>query len=296
MPVTQDSISASAQPQAAPEAQPAVRQPEQARLTKPTQLPARTAEADTTAHDTVPDPAQMHIAMTRPPKPAPRGTEIHDYSSGTSWIILSLVTLFVLIAVRFRRNLRFTGSLLRELTDAPASRGLFDDTMRETAFIVLLNLLCIASAGVLLWQSIGELALPGILTGPGILLPLLRCLLCVTVLYGVQRIAYFFIGRIFFNSELTRRLLRAFSASQGILSLVLLPLVLLGLFYPAALPVLVIPAIIAWILARLMFIVKGFRIFSPRAGQYIGFLYYLCSVEIIPVVLTCSAAVSLCHS
>ena len=243
-----------------------------------------------------PDPVHAVIVMERPASPAPRGTEIHNNTSATSWIILGLVTLFVLIAVRFRGNLRYTGSLLRELTDPPSEGKIFTDTMRESAFIGLLNLLCIASAGVLLWQCLCNWSLPQ-LASPGRMLPAIGvCLLCTVALYFFQRIAYFFIGRIFRDRRISAQWLRAFSSSQGLLSLVLLPLALLSLFYPAALTPLLIPSLIAWIAARLLFIVKGYRIFSPRGAQNIGFLYYLCSVEIIPVALTWSAAISLCHS
>ena len=243
-----------------------------------------------------PDPAQAVIIMERPAAPAPRGIQMHSDSSATSWIILGLVTLFVLIAIRFRGNLRYTGSLLRELTDPPSEGKIFTDTMRESTFIGLLNLLCIVSAGVLLWQCLANWAIPE-LASAGRMLPAIgMCLLCTGVLYFFQRIAYFFIGRIFRDRRTASRWLRAYSSSQGLLSLVLLPLALLSLFYPAALTPLLIPSLIAWILARLLFISKGYRIFSPRGSQNLGFLYYLCSVEIVPLILTWSAAISLCHS
>lgn len=250
------------------------------------------------ASDSLPayNPAATVVVMERPKAPQPRGSEVHTDSMATSWIILGLVTLFVLIAMRFRGNLRYTGSLLRELVDPPREGQIFNDTMRESTFIALLNLLCIASCGVLLWQCLAAGFLPQLASQGRMLGAIGLCLLCVAALYVAQRIAYFFIGRIFRDSRTASRWLRAYSSSQGLLSLILLPLVLLGLFYPAALTILLIPSLIAWFLSRLLFIFKGYRIFSPRGTQNIGFLYYLCSVEIIPVAATWNVAVALCSS
>lgn len=259
----------------------------------PNTVPADSAAADSAAPI---NPAKVHIAMTRPASEKPRSQAVHSDSPAMSWIILVLITLFVLIALRFRNNLRFTGSMFKELLEAPRRRPIFDDTMRETTFTALLNLLCIASGGIVLWQSVGRWALPSILSGPHMLYYVGVCLMCMALLYGGQWIAYSCIGNIFFTRELTKAWLRSFSASQGLLSLVLLPLALISLFYAGATAWLLIPAIFAWILARLLFISKGFRIFLPHNANILAFLYYLCAVEIVPVVLTCQAATALCSA
>lgn len=253
---------------------------------------------DTIAHvaaDTLPDPASMHIIMTRPRSETPRGTSVQDDTGASSWVILALVILFVLVAGRFHGNIRFTGSLLRELTEGPGRKTMFDDTMRETTFMTMLNLLTIASGGVILWQFTGCHFMPDVLHGPEMLFNLGVCCALVAGLYLCRRGICWAIGRIFSTPELTRGWMRSYSASTGLLCFILFPLALTGMFYPSGLSLLLIPSLVAYALSRVLFSIKGYRIFSAERVSYIGFLYYLCSVEIIPVVFTCVAATHLCR-
>jgi len=256
------------------------------------QIPvADTAVADTLA---APDPAAMHIIMERP-APAPiRGTETSAGTTMLSWILLVMLSIFVLVALKFHGNLRFTSVMVKELVSGSERRNMFDDTdtMHETSFVMLLNLLSIASCGILLWC----VALGGAALTPGAAHALWVCMAASAALYMVQRTAYFCIGRIFYTAPLTNRWLKSFSASQGLLSLLLFPLSLLAIFYPAGVTEIATAAFSAWILARLMFIIKGFRIFSSSGGNFFTFLYYLCSVEIIPALLTCTTAFALCRA
>ena len=177
---------------------------------------------DTIAHvaaDTLPDPASMHIIMTRPRSETPRGTSVQDDTGASSWVILALVILFVLVAGRFHGNIRFTGSLLRELTEGPGRKTMFDDTMRETTFMTMLNLLTIASGGVILWQFTGCHFMPDVLHGPEMLFNLGVCCALVAGLYLCRRGICWAIGRIFSTPELTRGWMRSYSASTGLLHL-----------------------------------------------------------------------------
>jgi len=239
------------------------------------------------------DAAHAHIIMDPPAAVTPRGEAAPAHSSSLSWVLLALISIFVVISLRFRGNLRFVGSMFRELTGDPGRRNMFDDTMPEATFTALLNILCIASSGVLLWQYIRT----GIAVPIASLLPCLGiCAMLTAALYIVQLIAYFFIGHIFVTPHLTTVWIRSFTASNALLSFLLFPLALLTIFYSQSLPALLIPAIIAILLARLTFVFKGLRIFHSHGGNFLTFLYYLCSVEVVPVVIMLAIASSLCHS
>lgn len=253
------------------------------------------AQADTLASDTLPDPAAMHIAMTRPRGEAPRGTYIPDTAAGASWIILGLVTLFVLIAWRFHGSMRFVGPLVKELREGPGRKTMFDDTMHETAFMTMLNLLSVASGAVILWQITGCFFSPQALAPAVMLHNIGVCAALASTLYLGRRVLCRAIGLIFATPELTRGWMRAYTASTGLMAFVFFPLGLAGMFYPSGLELMLAPSLAAYALGRLLFIIKGFRIFSVGKEGYIGFLYYLCSVEIIPVVITCGAATHLCR-
>lgn len=93
-----------------------------------------------------------------------------------------------------------------------------------------------------------------------------------------------------FDRQPTRQWLRASTACWGVLGPVLFVIALLGFFYHGWLAWLLYLSFGLFILGKILFIVKGYRIFSPQGGSYVAFLYYLCSVEIIPVAITWLAA------
>ena len=216
-----------------------------------------------------------------PPRAIPRAAD----AGAASWLILGLVGLFMLIALRYRRHFKFTGRLVYDLASVKRRRNMFDDTVRETIFGIMLNVLCIVSVGLLL--SAG-LSYTGYAPAPAAgYLPesLGICLLLTAGYYLCQLIAYLIIGRVFVSRSSTKIWIRGFTAGQSLLGIVLFPLAMLSVFYPAGMSVLLILSLSAYLSARLLFIFKGARIFSQQKCSYILFLYYLCSIEIVPVLL-----------
>lgn len=230
---------------------------------------------------------QKGFAIDKPasktaPKPAPSSTSETDASS---WIILGLILLFLLIAFRMRRNFKYLKGLLHETVNSRSRHNMFEDTMRETTFSMLLNVLCVSCLGLLLaigvdyYQTGTPPAAGKFPTG------LWPCLAISGAYYLLQIFAYLIIGRTFTTPAGTGMWLQGFRAGSGLLGLALFPIALLSLFYPGSTLWLLTTACILYFLGRLLFIFKGIRIFSAHRTYYILFLYYLCSVEIVPVLL-----------
>ncbi|MFG6389490.1 DUF4271 domain-containing protein, partial [Muribaculum sp.] len=89
--------------------------------------------------------------------------------------------------------------------------------------------------------------------------------------------------------------LKGFNATQALLGFLLLVPALAVLFYPAAALSLISISALLYILARIVFICKGFRIFYHNFPSLLYFILYLCTVEIIPVLLVYRGAFSLCR-
>lgn len=209
-----------------------------------------------------------------------------EAGTGTSLVIGALLLIFCIVAFRFRSNARYFGSLLRDLTVVRLRQNAFDDTVRETSFLVLLNLLEISCAGVLLAYGID----------PGEVTPV-RIAACAGIcgLYALGMwMAYSVVGNVFSDGVHTRMWVRGYGASQGLLSLLLLPLALLCICYPADARMCVMIGLGCFILAKMVFLWKGFRIFFTQISSWVLFLYYLCSLEIVPLLITAAAAVSVC--
>ena len=224
------------------------------------------------------------IVLEAPPVPpavAPPAS-----TAGTSIVTGALLLIFCIVAFRFRSSARYFGSLLRDLTVVRLRQNAFDDTVRETSFLVLLNILEISCAGVLMAYGI-------VPAGPS----LMQTAVCVGVcsLYALGMwIAYSVVGNVFSDGVHTRMWVRGYGASQGLLSLLLLPLALLCICYPADGRLYGIIGLGCFILAKMVFLWKGFRIFFTQISSWVLFLYYLCSLEIVPLLIIAATAVSLC--
>lgn len=211
------------------------------------------------------------------------GEESLSFTS-SSWVLCPLLILFVIIAIRYRSNTRYVHALLQDMSSVRERSNVFDDTVRETSFLVLLNLLWIGSAGVLLCSGVG---------GEGALeMGLCAGVVCIYTL--LMMAGYYIFGQIFTDSRHAVMWTRGFSAGQGVGSLLLFPLALLDICYSQLSEIWVISGLIVLIIVKIVFIWQGFRIFFSQCDSLLLFLYYLCSQEIVPLLLTYVSAAYLC--
>ena len=85
-----------------------------------------------------------------------------------------------------------------------------------------------------------------------------------------------------------------YMATTGLSTLIFFPLSLLSIFYPSDAGIILIVALGGFIIAKLIFIWKGFRIFFKEITSWLLFLYYLCSLEIVPLILLFFSTYLLC--
>lgn len=216
-------------------------------------------------------------------------------NAATSWVILGLIAVFMLVSLRYARNFKFLSGIGRELLSKQPRRRMFDDTVRETSFLIFLNILCMVSVGVLLFGGI-ETFFPVLRNSDRWYSALGLVIAAVSIYYIWQWGAYFVLGRTFGTREDASSWMRGFSSGQGFLGLALFLPALISIFYSGSLNVLIVLSAIAYVLVRILFIVKGIRIFLPRSRSWMLFFYYLCAVEIAPVALLIRLSTRLCLS
>ncbi|MBO5444404.1 MAG: DUF4271 domain-containing protein [Muribaculaceae bacterium] len=219
-----------------------------------------------------------------------------------SWIYVVLFALFILVCLRLRGNMKFVRSLMRDLVGIRDRENMFDDTMRETSVIFFMLLLSGCSLGVLLLggvryfgsrSAIPDFMLP--LSG-GISGDMPSVLACMAIACGyilIMWIAYNVVGRVFSDSQHTWVWVRGFTAGTGLGAVAFFPLALLALAYPAYAPAIVAVGLATLILVKTVYVVKGFRIFFTESSSWVVFLYYLCSLEMVPLAMTFGLAVAL---
>lgn len=74
---------------------------------------------------------QPPVPMAAPPQPRP---------DNLSWVYLAMALMFCLVAFRLHNNSRCWGATINDLLDTRERHNVFDETARETSFLVLMNL------------------------------------------------------------------------------------------------------------------------------------------------------------
>ncbi len=262
--------------------------------------------ADSVAADSVqlslPVPGEVKegIILINPAKEF-LGKETHlpkMHWSPMSWVYLGLALLFCVVAIKFKGNSRYMKALMSDLTSTRMRPNAFDDTVKETSLLVLLNIMWVACAGVLLWTVIRTFS-PGADTMSFKIpdKPAMGIAICsgVAAVYLLaMTIAYWVIGNVFAERRQTQMWVKGAAAAYGLETLVLFPVALLTLTYLAWNRTLLIIAAAVFVFGKIVFLYKGFRIFFTQISSWLLFLYYLCSLEIVPLILTYVAAVAAC--
>ncbi len=266
-------------------------------------LPAVPADSlsssETLGSDTIKKADRYGITLKGPVVPEVVANETDSF--GLSIVTGGVILLFCVIGIRFHNNSKYITTMLRNLIDVRVRTNVFDDTVRETSFMVLLNFLWSCSAGILLYGLLcatvpdnpaASFGISGLHTHPALSMAI--CIGVGIVYTCFMAVAYFMVGTVFAGKIKARLWLKGYTAGQGFLSFVYFFLALLLISHPEwGVGILWVAA--GWlILAKIVFIWKGFRIFFTQISSWVLFLYYLCSLEIVPLILTYLAAILLC--
>ncbi len=247
-----------------------------------------TLTADSVAADTLPPlPPKQAIEITPAGGSGYVGVRPEKDSAGMWGMVLGVTLIFVVVCLKYRKNSRYFGSLVRDLYEVRERHNMFDDTVRERWFTILMTLLCTLTTGILLaFASLWFSPLRGSAPGVGDMLWGIGISAAYTVLMAV---IYWVCGLIFSDKKHTGMWLRAFWAAQSLTGACLFVPVLLLWFNPQWSEALLLACGAIWLLIKIIFISKGFRIFFARGAALLPFLYYLCSVEAVPVILVWQA-------
>ena len=216
---------------------------------------------------------------------------------GISWVLLVMAALFCIIALKYKNNVKFLKVLVSDLHEVRERHNAFDDTVKETSFLILLNVMWVCCAGILLWQTVrltaGSAGFPeAAMQPPGAGIGISTGMAAGYLI--LMNVAYLIVGNVFTDGARTRMWMKGSGASLGLEVILLFPLALLTLCYEPWATVLLEIAAGVFITGKIIFILKGFRIFFNQSSSWLLFLYYLCSLEIVPLILTYLATLRIC--
>lgn len=219
------------------------------------------------------------VSYTQGIEPTPRSQRIaHD-----SGVLVLLTATLLLVAFNFKHCYRLFKVLGQELVSVRRRNNVFDDTTtNETRVLIVLLLQLWVCEGLIGYTWLSQ---EGYLVGGAQLLSVGIMVGVAMLFFMFQLVAYRIVGYVFTDHVGAVQWVKGYDASQAFLGITLLVPALVTLFYPMWLTPMLWVAFGLYVLARILFIIKGFRIFYENFGSLFYFILYLCALEITPVVL-----------
>ncbi len=211
---------------------------------------------------------------------------------GNNSVVLTMFMItIVAIVLVMRHSARYFKSAIQSIVTVRQRENAFDErTINEDAIVVILNIAVALSSAILLYS----LYVPADIAYRVTSEIFLKLLALTGGFILMQYIAYSIIGYAFTTPNLSGQWISGFSAVQSFLGLSMMFPAAAALFYPGASGTLATLAAIMYIIGRICFICKGFRIFFNNIFSLLYFILYLCGAEIIPILLVYRKAVELC--
>ena len=231
---------------------------------------------DTLAVMEIPDGAEAQ-PFTRSP--------LHDTPS-----MALLLAGMLAVALSYHKGYKYIENFFHYMFSTRRRENLFEDhTVNETGILTaLIGNTCIVE-GFLIFAAVRMLC-PSL--APALqanVFPHIAIYCGIAVLFYVgQWLVYKVLGYTFSDKQGTKLWIDGFKATQAFLGLLLLPVLILLMLYPNHGKLLLSIAASLYLIARLVFIFKSFRIFYGNLSSILFFILYLCAVEIVPLAILAS--------
>ena len=221
------------------------------------------------------------------------GTALQTSASDNSGILTIIVILFVILSLNFKECKKLFARFVDELLSNKKRENAFDEHSNHESRLTVLTVVQYLVYGGILLAGMAVNRNFDIVNSDYSFTTLIIAIAIFTSYYLFQICAYSITGYTFGGKESSVRLLRALNASQSLAGLGLIFPALMTLFYPQATFAMTIVGGAVYIIARLIFISKGFSIFYNNIFSLIYFILYLCALEFIPVIYVYKVAVLL---
>ena len=207
-----------------------------------------------------------------------------------------LIAGLLFVTLSYHTGYKYISNLWHYMFSTRRRENLFEDrTLNETTILAALLVNTCIVGGFIIYMAV-QLLRPDLAPSPqaNVFLHIGAFTLMTALFLAVQWLVYKVLGYTFSDKVGSRLWLDGFKATQSLVGLLLLPVLLLLLFYPAHGKLLLTIAAVLYLIARLIFIIKGARIFYSNLSSILYFLLYLCAVEIVPLVIMTGLTIWLC--
>ncbi len=250
--------------------------------------------------DSVGNDTTVRPCASLPVVATPEQGAVEQYSNSplhdTGSMCLLMAAIFF-IAISYRTGYRYLENFAHNMFSVKRRENLFDDhTVNDTAIMSALVANTCIMEGLLLFYGITA-AVPGIATAMQARVWLYVGALtgCTLAFYALQLLLYNLLGYVFADRTATKLWVAGYNATQSLLGLALLPVVVVTLVYPATIGTTLTVAAVLYVCSRIVFVSKGFRLFFSDFRASLYFILYLCSVEIVPPAAMLAGTIKMCE-
>ena len=215
------------------------------------------------------------------------------YDNGSMLLVLAVI---FITTVSYRKGYKYVADFFHNISSVRERQNLFEDhTVKETQIMTALTANTCISGAILLYIAYGFLYHP-VEPAATPVFGFVAALSAFTALFHIAMLGLCWLLGFIFSDKLSTGLwLDGVKASASMLGVMLAPITFAILIFPAFVKTGLVLAIILYFLARIIVIYKAFRIFFNNLQSLLYFILYLCSVEIVPVVLSFAGAMNLCR-
>ncbi len=208
-------------------------------------------------------------------------------------VIGILLAVIALVMFNFSSCRRMFSHITQDLWGTRRRENAFDDpTANESRTIILLIVLLCTAQALLTYLHFNPGGTAPDAYALRVTLGLMSLLMSGYFIFLLA--AYSCVGWTFTDPVGAQLWIRGYTVSSALLGLILIFPALTAMFYHPAIPFMVGTALFVFILAKLIFIIKGFRIFYRNFFSLLYFILYLCALEIIPLIIVYAEASALC--
>lgn len=215
------------------------------------------------------------------------GNEPMAYSQSparTSTVLILLIVSFLLTAYCYRKGFNYFSRLLRDLWSVKRTENHLDEhNANDLLLMTALIAITVIMEGIIVYSAIRtnfpDYDIGDISRGMAVSIGL------AGGYYLLQMALVWLTGYIFSEKAETRIWVQGYNASQIVMGLALTPVALVILFVPEYDLPMISAAILLYMTAKAIFLIKGFRIFYTNIFRCFYFILYLCALEIAPLIL-----------
>ena len=202
---------------------------------------------------------------------------------GYNTLLMSIiVALFLILCLGAGSYSNFFKSFSQNLFKSRRRGNAFDETtVSESRITVGFLLLACVCEGIVSYSALPAGLNFGFTAGLSIAL-LSAVAIALMVFQGV---GYLVTGYTFADFTATRLWLKGFFASQSLLGMLMVIPAIIVIFNPKLSPAIILISIGLYLLCRIIFVSKGFRIFYTNIFSLVYFILYLCTLEITPLLI-----------